>query len=206
MEIHRFAGGPFDANSYLIVGRTPEGTAYAAVVDPGFLARRLALEAEALGAPVRYVFVTHGHVDHVFGAMAFPGAEVFFPERDRFLATGAWPGEPYEPPHGNRDLVGGEVLRLPDGVRVEVLSTPGHTPGEVSLYLPEEGVLFSGDTLFRGAIGRTDFPGGDGATLMRSLREVLLALPDETRVLSGHGPETTIGRERATNPFLLGPG
>jgi glyoxylase-like metal-dependent hydrolase (beta-lactamase superfamily II) len=109
------------------------------------------------------------------------------------------PGD-YAPPERIIDLAHGDVLSLND-IGFEVLHTPGHTPGHCCFHIPDEGVLFSGDQLFAGSVGRTDLPGGSWATLMASMREHVMTLGDEVRVLPGHGPETTIGRERLTNPF-----
>lgn len=193
-------GGPFQTNTYLLYDRD-DGRA--AVVDPGFLAAHVKERARTLGLHVAVVVVTHGHVDHVLGAGEFPGAAVYFPEGDRPLVRREWEGVRLEPPSGSLDLVEGTRVPLPGGREGTALATPGHSPASISLHLPTEGVVFSGDALFAGTIGRTDFPGGDFDTLIRSIRSRLLTLPDETRVLPGHGPETTIGRERRTNPFLI---
>jgi hydroxyacylglutathione hydrolase len=199
-EILTLTGGPFDANSYLLLFRE---AGQAVVVDPGFMATRLADEARARGLAIVSVLVTHGHVDHVLGVGRFPGATVFFPEGDRFLVGGAWEGEPVRLPTVCRDLRHQDVVPLPDGTSLTVLATPGHSPGSVSLYWSAAGVVFTGDALFAGSIGRTDLPGGDFGTLVASIQAQLLTLPDATRVLAGHGPETTVGRERELNPFLL---
>ncbi len=111
------------------------------------------------------------------------------------------PGD-HPPPAHRRPLAGGQVLDLA-GIEIEVRHTPGHTPGHCCFRVPSEEWLFSGDQLFAGSIGRTDLPGGDFDQLMRSMDEQVLDLPDDTRVLPGHGPETTVGRERRTNPFLI---
>lgn len=200
MEIEVFTGGPFLTNSYVLWFLEERE---AVIVDPGFLAPVLLEALRRRDMRPRAVIVTHGHVDHVFGAMDFAGATLYFPEQDRFLVSGVWQNLRYPPPSGNLDLRGGDRLVLPDGQTCQVLATPGHSPGEVSLYLPEAGVLFSGDTLFAGSIGRTDLPGGDYDTLIRSIRRELLVLPEATRVLPGHGPETTLAVERDTNPFLF---
>lgn len=164
------------------------------------------------------LLITHGHVDHVGGAgrlTASGGTAAYIHPDDDFLTrnpeaqlralfgeANSPPGD-YSPPAQYQPLWDGLVLDLA-GVRFEVLHTPGHTPGHCCFHLPAEGVLFSGDQLFAGSIGRTDLPGGDYQTLLDSMEKRVLPLDDDTRVLPGHGPSTTIGRERRTNPFLFG--
>lgn len=161
------------------------------------------------------LLLTHGHVDHTGGAgtlCARAGVAAYLHPDDTFLAAhpeeqlralfGMVPPGDYAPPERFIGLADGDLLHLA-GVDLEVLWTPGHTPGHCCFWLPDEGILLSGDHLFAGSIGRTDLPGGDFATLMRSMEEKILPLPDDTRILPGHGPATTLGRERATNPFLL---
>ncbi len=162
------------------------------------------------------LLITHGHVDHVGGAgrlTASGGIAAYIHPDDDFLTGDPEaqlralfreipPGD-YDPPAQYQPLWDGLSLDVA-GVRFEVLHTPGHTPGHCCFHLPAEGVLFSGDQLFAGSIGRTDLPGGDYQTLLDSMEKRVLPLDDETRVLPGHGPSTTIGRERRTNPFLFG--
>ncbi len=164
------------------------------------------------------LILTHGHVDHMgaaAGVGSATGATVYVHPDDDFLSLdpqrqveglfgGLVPGT-FEPIRERHDLAHGETLNLA-GLDLEILHTPGHTPGHVCVYLDTEGWLFSGDQLFAGSIGRTDLPGGSHSALMESMRTQVLPLPDETRVLPGHGPETTVGRERRTNPFLVGLG
>jgi len=199
--------GPVAANAYLV---TDAATGTTVVIDPGDEAPRLlAALAEAGQAPAE-IWLTHAHFDHI-GAVAGLREAYPVPVRlhpaDAPLYDGAeqqaaWFGMSVRPPGVVPiDLADGERLTLGDHV-FEVLHTPGHAPGHVAFYAADAGVLFSGDALFRGSVGRTDLPLCDPAALERSLRERLLVLPDETRVLSGHGPETTIGLERRTNPFL----
>ena len=162
------------------------------------------------------LLVTHGHIDHVGGAAGVEsmfGISTYVHPDDDFLSLdpagqlrmlfGMVPPGDHRPPERRVAIEDGELLAF-GGLEFEVRLTPGHTPGHCCFHLRDEGILFSGDQLFAGSIGRTDLPGGDFATLLRSMRDRVLDLPDEVRVLPGHGPETTIGRERRTNPFLTG--
>ena len=162
------------------------------------------------------LLVTHGHVDHAGGAgnvVERIGATAYIHPDDDFLSAdpvsqleaifGFVPPdrEQFAPPEQYSDLAHGDRLPLA-GMTFEVRHTPGHTPGHCVFVVEDEGLLFSGDQLFAGSIGRTDLPGGDFKALMQSMETEVLTLPDETRVLPGHGPETTVGRERRVNPFL----
>ena len=161
------------------------------------------------------VLLTHGHVDHTGGSGQLKratGATVHVHPDDDFLTLhpmeqvramfGMVPPGVYDVPERFEALSDGDVVQVA-GLGFEVRQTPGHTPGHCCFYLDDQETLFSGDQLFAGSIGRTDLPGGSLAALMASMDEKVMVLPDETRVLPGHGPETTIGRERATNPFLV---
>lgn len=205
LEIRGYAGGPFAQNGYLL---RCAATGAAAIVDPGATTRRILDDAAALGARVEQILLTHAHVDHVEGvalAKAETGAPVLLHADDRGLYGAApqqaqWFGLHMDPlPPLDGPLEHGGTVRVGDcplGVRW----APGHAPGHVILV--GEGAALVGDVIFAASIGRTDLPGGDFGTLMRSIHEQVLTLPDETVLFTGHGPATTVGRERATNPFL----
>ena len=200
-------------NTYVVA---PEADGPAVVVDaPPDCGPLIDLLAAHRLVPVA-LLVTHGHLDHVGGAgslAASTGVTAYLHPDDDYLARHPeeqlkflfgymFPGE-YDPPELFLPLKDSLTLDLA-GLEFEVLATPGHTPGHCCFYLPEQGLLFSGDQLFAGSIGRTDLPGGDHEGLMRSMKDKVLPLADDVRVLPGHGPSTTIGRERRTNPFLVG--
>jgi glyoxylase-like metal-dependent hydrolase (beta-lactamase superfamily II) len=182
----------------------------AVVVDPGDDIPRILMLLARHKLTVKSILITHAHIDHIAGAAhlkQITGAPVFLNGNDMRLAAiidrqAEWLGVPtpeVAPPDGLLD--DGDTVSL-GALRGTVLHTPGHTEGSVCLYLPEAKVVLAGDTLFAGAVGRTDLWFGDGPRLIRSIREKLLALPDDTIVVPGHGPNTTIGEERETNPFL----
>ncbi|MFN8558982.1 MAG: MBL fold metallo-hydrolase [Dehalococcoidia bacterium] len=199
--------GVFQENCWIIGSqRTREGI----VVDPGDEPDRILELARDMGVNVKLIVNSHAHVDHILGVggvQRATGARFLLHPGDDWLVAEAaksasrWLGyTPEQPPTPDAPLANDDVVEV-DGLRLTVIHTPGHTPGSVCLYT--EGLLFSGDTLFQGSIGRTDFPGGDFRQIMASIVDRLLELPDDTIVLPGHMRETRIGHERRTNPFIL---
>jgi glyoxylase-like metal-dependent hydrolase (beta-lactamase superfamily II) len=207
VDVRTFTVGPVAENCHIA---RRDGARAAVMIDPGDEPDRLLAALQALDVELEAILLTHTHFDHV-GAVApvarATGAPVWCPALEvpvlaDIMRYVPWPGfGPFESYEADHTVEGGETLRLA-GLEIEVLFTPGHSPGHVTHRVADEGVVFSGDVLFAGSIGRTDLPGGDTATLMRTLGELLDLLPDETVVHPGHMSATTIGRERATNPFL----
>jgi glyoxylase-like metal-dependent hydrolase (beta-lactamase superfamily II) len=208
MDVRTFTVGPVAENCFIA---RRDGAREAIVVDPGDEPERLLAAIDALGVEVAAILLTHTHFDHV-GAVApvarATGAEVWCPEIEvpvlaDIMSFVPWPGfGPFESYDADHTVKGGERLDLA-GLDIEVLFTPGHSPGHVTYSVADERALFSGDVLFQGSIGRTDLPGGDSPTLLRSIATLLDRFEDETTVYPGHMGVTTLGRERATNPFLL---
>jgi len=198
MQIHCETLGPFGTNTYFVTALPGQ----AVLIDPGYMGGTIEARARALSLAPRAILVTHGHGDHVLSAEVLRrtfACALYFPAGDLGLATGEFLAEHYEKPQPTALLRGGETLEV-CGLSVLVLAGAGPPPGHVGFLVG--GNLFSGDCLFQGSVGRTDLAGGDGPTLFRSLGE-LLKLPDATVVWPGHGPKTTIGRERRENPFLI---
>ena len=207
MDVHGFTVGPVAENCFFAAA---DGSSRAIVVDPGDEPERLIEAVGDLGYTVEAILLTHTHFDHV-GAVAplarHTGAPVYCPELEKgvladIMAFVPWPGfGPFESYDADELVSGGEKLALA-GFDIDVLFTPGHSPGHVTYSIPAETAIFSGDVLFQGSVGRTDLPGGDTQTLMRTLADLVERFEDETVVYPGHMGVTTIGRERATNPFL----
>jgi hydroxyacylglutathione hydrolase len=182
----------------------------AIVVDPGYDVPKILAALAKHQLTVKQIVVTHAHIDHIASAATLKeitGAPVIYSQADlpqlaimgeQAAGLGVDTPEVKAPDHSPAD---GEVVKV-RGVEAGVIYTPGHTEGSLCLYMPSEGLLLAGDTLFAGGVGRTDFPGGNTEKLMDSLRQRLMPLPDATVVVPGHGPETTIGIERVENPFL----
>ncbi len=202
-----FTVGPVMENCFLF---RRDGSDRALIVDPGEEAPKLLAAIEELGLTLEGILLTHTHFDHV-GAVApvakATGAEVWVPRIEKPVLADInrfvpFPGfGPFESWNAEHTLEGGEQLEL-GGFEIDVLFTPGHSPGHVTYALPDEQALFSGDVLFQGSVGRTDLPGGDWPTLLESIRTLVDSYPEDTTVYPGHMGITTLGRERATNPFL----
>lgn len=212
MILERRAVAPFFKNGFVL---GCEETRAAVLIDPGDEVDQLLAAATSLELSIKTILLTHAHLDHITGvgkAKAALGVPIWLHQADNFLyeqvvQQGLMFGITVRPqPPVDHFYEGEGPLRF-GRYSVRVQHTPGHCPGGVCLAATRDGehapVLFVGDTLFAGSIGRTDLPGGDAATLLRSIREVLFSYPDDTVVWSGHGEETTIGRERRTNPFLV---
>jgi len=187
-----------------------EATGEAIVVDPGDEIERILAVVAKHKLTVKQIIVTHAHIDHIAGAAklkAATGAPVFYNQLDLPLVKlmdvqAGWLGVA-TPTVAAPDASAEEGFKVAaGGLNGVVLHTPGHTEGSISLHFPGEKLLLAGDTLFAGSIGRTDLPGGDFRKIMESLRERLIVLPEETKVIAGHGPATTIAAERESNPFL----
>jgi hydroxyacylglutathione hydrolase len=201
--------GPLGCNCSIVADLQSQR---AIVVDPGGDFDAIAMRLKALGLAVDAIVHTHTHIDHVgctAELQAATGAPASIHEADRFLyevlpLQAALVGVPV-PVSAQMDgaLVDGQTVRA-GGIELGVLHTPGHTPGSCSFVAVHEGktLVFAGDTLFRRSVGRVDLPGGDQEALLKSIHDKLLSLPDDSRVVTGHGPGTTIGDERAENPFL----
>jgi len=207
LDVQMLTVGPIAENCFIL---RREGSGRGLLVDPGEEPDRILAAIEDAGVEIEAILITHCHFDHI-GAVApiatVTGAPVYCPEIERPLLAdimtyvpvpGIGPFDDYE---ADETLSGGETLELA-GLSIDVIFTPGHSPGHVTYSISDEEAMFSGDVLFKGSVGRVDLPGGDGPTLMRSIRELVESLPPETDVYPGHMEVTTLGAERATNPFL----
>ena len=206
ISIHQV--GPFYVNCYVV---SDEGTGETVVIDPGGVSEELLEQLDKIGAErIKYILLTHMHFDHILGLEDVArtwGIDVWVHplDREQMVHSGQWCaqlGLTFKPFTGQmHDLSDGQTLSFGES-SFEVLATPGHTQGGVCFYSSEAAVLFSGDTLFAGSIGRTDHPGGDYDQLIHSILNKILPLDGDVTVLPGHGPATSVGYERATNPFL----
>ncbi len=205
MLVEKLVTGPFSENTFLVARDRGEPCV---LIDPGDEAERIAARIEELELKPEIILNTHGHLDHI-GAVPdlcerydipfaiHPADGFLLQDVESHAAMFGLSG--YRDPVVDRDLIAGEQIEAA-GLTFEVVFTPGHSPGHVTFLV--EGAAFSGDCLFMMSIGRTDLPGGDPRVLAKTLRETFLAWPDETAIYCGHGPTTTIGRERKLNPFL----
>lgn len=207
LDVQMLTVGPIAENCFLL---RREGSGRGLIVDPGDEPDRILKAVEEMGVKVDAILVTHCHFDHI-GAVSpvatITGAPVYCPEIETPILAdimtyvpfaGFGPFESYE---ADETVKGGEALELA-GLTIDVIHTPGHSPGHVTYVVRDEEAMFSGDVLFKGSVGRVDLPGGDGPTLMRSIRELVESHPPETGVYPGHMEVTTLAAERATNPFL----
>lgn len=207
MILEGFPVGPIQANCYIVGDET---TRKGVIIDPGDEAERILSRVRQNELEIEIIFNTHGHFDHV-GAnkkvKEATGAKIaIHPDDAHYLSkisqsAAVWGMFAEDSPPADLLLEDGQVIQV-GGMRFQVLHTPGHSPGSVSLYMPDAELVFTGDLIFAGSIGRTDFPGGDYATLIQSVREKIFPLGDEVRILSGHGPVTTVGNEKLHNPFF----
>ena len=207
MILETFPVGPLGCNCTLL---GDEQTHEAIVIDPGDEIGRIHRRLTALGLTLKQILVTHAHIDHVGGALKLKkltGAPILLNQADLPLiqmmnVQAGWLGiETPEVAPPDESLEDGLVVGL-KAFPAQALHTPGHTQGSVCLHFAPQNLLIAGDTLFQGSIGRTDLPGGNHGQILDSIHSRLLTLPDETRVIAGHGPATTIAQERKTNPFL----
>jgi hydroxyacylglutathione hydrolase len=205
MVLIRLVVGPLQVNCFILAD---EKTKDAVVIDPGNDAQEILKIIKNKGLIVRYIVITHGHFDHVGANKELKdatGAELLIHEADApVMASASRQSQAFgmntaSSPRADRYVKHGDIITAGE-ISLKVLHTPGHSPGGISLL--EQGMVFTGDALFAGSIGRTDLPGGDLMTLISSIRMNLMVLPDDTKVFCGHGPATTIGDERKDNPFL----
>ena len=207
LAVEMLTVGPVSENCFLA---RREGSDRILIVDPGEEAERILAAVAETGAGVEAILITHCHFDHI-GAVApvaaATGAPVYCPEFEAPILADImrwvpWEGfGPFESYEADETISGGETLELAD-LQLDVIHTPGHSPGHVTYSVQGENAIFSGDVLFQGSVGRTDLPGSDGPTLMESIGTLLETHPDETVVYPGHMGTTTLGAERASNPFL----
>ncbi len=208
LDILSFVLGPVMTNAYLVADSQ---SGEAVVIDPAWDGETILESAARKGWHITGIWLTHAHFDHIGGAAAVadgshpPPVVALHPDDYplwRAQGGARWFGMQIDPgPEPTFDLKHGQILHIGEN-SLEVRHTPGHTPGHVVFYSAAEGIVFCGDLIFQGSIGRTDLPGGSYETLIASIRQHILTLPEETRLLSGHGPETSVAEEKRNNPFL----
>ena len=207
MIFEGFPVAPIDANCYII---GCENTKEAAVIDPGGEGKRILKRLQSLGVNCKYIILTHGHADHISAleeVRQATGAQVLIHKDDGIMLTdpnhnlSAMLGMILNFKAADRLLEEGDTIEIGDSISMEVIHTPGHSLGGITLKVGDN-LLITGDTLFAGSVGRSDFPGGNHRVLINSIKTKLLSFPDTTQVCSGHGPITTVGREMRYNPFL----
>ena len=209
MDIKTLVLGDYETNCLCV--RADDSAKDCIIIDCGISPEPLLEHLEENELNPVAVILTHTHIDHIFGLTAltesYPDVKIVAHEEDADGLTdptknlSAMMGMNFTTSPANQFVIDGDKISFA-GIELTVIHTPGHTPGGMSLYAKDQGILFAGDTLFDGSVGRTDFPGGNTETLINSIRTKLLTLPDETIVYTGHGPETTIEREKQHNPFL----
>jgi hydroxyacylglutathione hydrolase len=208
MEIITLVLGPVETNTYIVAD---PASREAVVIDPAWEGEQIARQARQRGWTIRQIWLTHAHFDHLAGAagiakQVIPAPPVALHQLDFPLWSASGGAAMFglrvdTGPRPSVELEAGQLLQV-GSLSFEVRHVPGHTPGHVVFYSSAEKVVFCGDAVFAGSIGRTDLPGGDYDQLLASIRTQILSLPEETRLLSGHGPESTVGREKHSNPFL----
>ena len=210
MKIDTFILGDFQTNSYVV--RPNDSSVDCVVIDTGMSSEPLIEFLKTNNLNPVAALLTHGHADHIAGVNllreTFPGIKVAIHNNDAVMLANpvknlsVMVGQPYKTQPADVVIENCSPLEYA-GIKFQPIHTPGHTPGGICLYCQDDGIVFVGDTLFACSIGRTDFPGGDSEMLLNSIRKELFTLPDETKVYNGHGPATTIGNEKRTNPFLM---
>ena len=209
LQVHTVVSMPFEENTYIV---WLDGRDEALVIDPGLEPELIVEFLQERSLKVAAILNTHGHADHIAGnaemKRLFPEAPLVIGVNEKHLLTDAWAnlsamfGMPVTSPPADRTVAEGEVIEYA-GLALEVLEIPGHSPGHVVFVWRDRPIhVLGGDVLFRGSIGRYDFPGGDGELLREGIRKKLFTLPDDTVVYPGHGPVTTVGHEKRTNPYV----
>jgi hydroxyacylglutathione hydrolase len=209
MNIHDFVLGELQTNGYVLTSDDAAGKCL--IIDSGLENSQLISYLKEMNLTPEAIILTHGHADHIVGVRDlrenFPGIKVVIHKNDAEMLTNpmmnlsALAGTNFQTDPADTLLEGGQKISFA-GIELEVLETPGHTPGGISLYSKDDNVVFAGDTLFSRSVGRSDFPGGSHDQLITSIKEKLMTLPPATKVYTGHGDMTTIGMEKESNPFI----